>query len=354
METPIFLTRSLPQFYSMLYRWYDANCRILPWRETRDPYCIWVSEIILQQTRVAQGLTYYMRFINRFPNLMSLAQAEESEVLLYWQGLGYYSRARNMHRAARQLVQTGGTMPADWAGLRQMPGVGDYTAGAIASFAYNMPYPALDGNVYRVLARLYDCDEVFDTSAGKRFFHTLAEQLLDRQHPRQFNSAIMELGALQCVPAQPDCDVCPVVSFCKAHQTGTEALLPVRKPRTALQDRFFTYTIYICDGQTLLYQRTKRDIWQHLWEFPLVESQGWNEQKWEGVNYKEYEHVLSHRRLHARFIIREVPSLDIELEKLKDSYPQLQKVRLDGFGEFAMSRLTERAIDEWLFTLIER
>ncbi len=214
-----------------LYTWYEHNKRILPWRETDDAYSIWVSEIILQQTRVEQGLPYYMRFIERFPTLVSLAQAKEDEVLRYWQGLGYYSRARNIYKAARQLIDNHySSFPSTFEEIRSLPGVGDYTAGAIAAFAYNLPYPALDGNVYRVLARLTDCEIPFDTSAGKSHFHRVAEELLDRSHPRLFDSALMEFGALFCVPISPDCThtiqyhYCPYVSQDRRFVTDTSTI----------------------------------------------------------------------------------------------------------------------------------
>lgn len=333
-----------------LYRWYDLNRRVLPWRDTTDPYCIWISEIILQQTRVAQGMDYYLRFVSRFPDLRSLALAKEDEVLLCWQGLGYYSRARNLHRAARMLWQQDGRMPDTFEGLRQMPGVGDYTAGAIASFAYNLPYPALDGNGYRVLARLFDCDTVFDTSAGKRFFHRLADSILDRNNPRLFNSAIMELGALQCVPSLPDCTVCPMLSQCRAHAAGTVALLPVRKPRSELKDRFLTYTVYLSAGQTLIYQRQGKDIWQHLWEFPLKETDSLPPSGDSSGHhiYKEYTHILSHRRLHARFVLCPVASLEPVLCELAPSLPSLRVVALSDLSDYALSRLTQKAVEEWL------
>ena len=321
-----------------LYRWYEQNRRVLPWRDTRDPYCIWISEIILQQTRVAQGLDYYMRFVRRFPDLHSLAQAEEDEVLVYWQGLGYYSRARNLHRAARLLWEGTGEMPTTYDGLRRMPGVGEYTAGAIASFAYNMPYPALDGNVYRVLARLFDCDTVFDTSSGKRYFHGLAEQILDKDNPRLFNSAVMELGALQCLPGQPDCEVCPLKTQCLAYIAGTVALLPVRKPRITLKDRYLTYTIYIAEGHTLIYQRQGKDIWQHLWEFVLEESENHVLALPKGTPYVDINHVLSHQRLHARFAICRT-----------DRLPQIEGtrcVRLSELDAYGLSRLTLKALDQ--------
>ncbi|MBP5476439.1 MAG: A/G-specific adenine glycosylase [Paludibacteraceae bacterium] len=333
-----------------LYRWYEQNHRVLPWRDTTDPYCIWVSEIILQQTRVAQGMDYYLRFVSRFPDLRSLAEADEDDVLLCWQGLGYYSRARNLHRAARMLWQRDGKMPDTFEGLRQMPGVGDYTAGAIASFAYNLPYPALDGNGYRVLSRLFDSDAVFDTSAGKRFFHQLADSILDRNNPRLFNSAIMELGALQCVPGQPDCRICPLRSQCMAEAAGTVALLPVRKPRSELKDRFLSYTVYLSAGQTLIYQRQGKDIWQHLWEFPVRETDSHPpiDALADCPINKEYVHVLSHQRLHARFVVQPVASLEPVMHELAPALPSLRIVALSELSDYALSRLTQKAVEEWL------
>lgn len=336
------------KFYRLLYDWYDSNHRVLPWRETTNPYFIWLSEVILQQTRVAQGMEYYHQFVSTYPTVEQLAAAEEDEVLRLWQGLGYYSRARNLHKAA-QLVANGQWLtangqptgfPATFNDLRALPGVGDYTAGAIASFAYNLPYPALDGNVYRVLARLNDCDLPFDSSAGKKYFHRLAEQLLDRDHPRQFNTAVMEFGALHCLPASPDCDGCPVQMFCKAYAAGTVELLPVRKQRPTLRDRYFSYTIYITpERNTLIHQRTAKDIWQHLYEFPLTEYS--TEEEW--LNYRPtakpitLTHILSHQRLHARFFVVPVN----ELPTLPDSFA----VTWEDLDDYALSRLTLKALE---------
>ena len=217
-----------PLIYSRLYEWYEMNHRILPWRETEDAYAIWLSEVILQQTRVAQGLEYYMRFIARWPNVESLAAADEADVLREWQGLGYYSRARNLHKAAKMIVEESRakiqesrvTFPKTFEEIRALPGIGDYTAGAIASFAYNLPYPAMDGNVYRVVARLLDIDEPFDTTAGKKLFHKHIVEILDREHPRLFNSAIMEFGALHCTPVLGDaCLSCPLQAKCLGLRT---------------------------------------------------------------------------------------------------------------------------------------
>ena len=367
--------------YKVLEDWYEVNHRILPWRETDDPYKIWISEIILQQTRVAQGMEYYMRLVERFPDIQSLADAEEDEVLLYWQGLGYYSRARNLHKAA-QLMKNHEIFHLSnveclklkdeeiFAALKSMPGVGDYTAGAIASFAFDLPYPALDGNVYRVLSRLYDCEIAFDTTQGKKHFRKLAEDLLDREHPRLFNSAIMELGALHCVPTAPDCSTCPLNTWCKSLANNTVELLPVRKPRPKVRDRYLEYTIYISpDNKTLIHQRKGNDIWKHLWEFVETTSvdslkndnidnlrgnqlpaalQGENStQHYTTLHHStqpqaiNLTHVLSHQKLHARFVIKNVPELP--------EIPDTLVVSLSDLDNYAFSRLTLNAIEKLLY-----
>ena len=357
--------------YKELEEWYEVNHRILPWRETDDPYLIWISEIILQQTRVAQGMEYYHRLVTRFPDIQSLADAQEDEVLLYWQGLGYYSRARNLHKAAQLMknhelfklnndninnVATESTPSVAkgntseflnsehiFAALKSMPGVGDYTAGAIASFAFDLPYPALDGNVYRVLSRLYDCEIPFDTTQGKKHFMKLAEELLDRERPRLFNSAIMELGALHCVPTAPDCHTCPLNTWCKALANNTVELLPVRKPRPKVRDRYLEYTIYITpEKTTLIHQRKGNDIWKHLWEFVCAERTGDEaiRRKAKGEKILELTHVLSHQKLHARFVIKNAPELP--------EIPDTVVVKLSDLDNYAFSRLTLNAIEKLL------
>ena len=343
--------------HNKLIEWYEQNHRILPWRETDDPYKIWISEIILQQTRVAQGMEYYHRLITRFPDIQSLADSEEDEVLLYWQGLGYYSRARHLHKAAllmknhaifHQAMRLLGDKARGeeiFAALRSMPGVGDYTAGAIASFAFDLPYPALDGNVYRVLSRLYDCEIAFDTTQGKKHFRQLAEELLDKERPRLFNSAIMELGALHCVPTAPDCSTCPLNTWCKALANNTVELLPVRKPRPKVRDRYLEYTIYIArDKTTLIHQRKENDIWKHLWEFVCAERTGEEaiRRKAKGENILELTHVLSHQKLHARFLIKNVSELP--------EIPDTVVVSLSDLDNYAFSRLTLKAIEKLLIT----
>jgi A/G-specific adenine glycosylase len=345
-------TMNLTYLYDQLYRWWECHRRELPWRDTRDAYRIWLSEIILQQTRVQQGLDYYMRFTSRFPDVDSLAAADEQEVLRLWQGLGYYSRARNLYKCARMIVERGWQpFPTRYEDIRSLPGIGDYTAGAITAFAYDLPYPAMDGNVYRVVARLFDCDLPFDTSRGKRHFHELILQLLDREHPGLFNAAIMELGALHCTPSLADpetgdvrCSSCPLQTLCLGYQHGTAELLPVRKPRPALRDRYLNYTIYLAeqDGEryTLIRQRTERDIWHHLWEFPLVETPDALLPPTPGVPSVELRHILSHQRLYARFEKQTVP----ELPALEGT----RRVALRDLDEYGLSRLTLIALERLL------
>ena len=323
--------------YSRLYEWYEINHRILPWRETQDAYRIWLSEVILQQTRVAQGMEYYMRFVARWPRVEDLAAADE-EVLREWQGLGYYSRARNLHKAAQMIVERSwNPFPTRFEDIRALPGVGEYTAGAIASFAYNQPYPAMDGNVYRVVARLLDIDEAFDTTAGKKLFHKHIADLLDKEHAREFNSAIMEFGALYCTPVLGDaCATCPLQDCCQAYAHGTADLLPVRKPRPKVRDRWFTYHIYTNGTHTLIRRRENpKDIWYHLYEFPCEEQE--KEPSSFHLSPFTFKHVLSHQKLHARFMVHAV-----------DELPQIDGaivIPWSDLDNYALSRLTLRALD---------
>lgn len=330
--------------YISLYRWYESHKRELPWRETSDAYAIWLSEIILQQTRVAQGMEYYLRFLAELPTVVDLAEADEDRVLRLWQGLGYYTRARNLHKAAKMIVtenEAAGRartdFPETYEALRRLPGVGDYTAGAIAAFAYDLPHPALDGNVYRVLSRLTDCETPFDTTAGKKHFHAVAEELLDREHPRLFDSAIMELGAIHCVPREPDCEHCPLHEECLAYAHGTVELLPVRKERTKVRERELHYTLYITPaGETLIRQRGEGDIWAHLWEF--VPSKMADTKLGHETAVRRYTHILSHQKIKATF--RQV---------LVDSLPLIEgckAVRLDELDDYAFSRLTLRYLND--------
>ncbi len=340
--------------YAALTHWYLRNHRSLPWRETRDPYRIWLSEVILQQTRVAQGLEYYNRFTGRFPDVAELAAATEDEVLKLWQGLGYYSRARNLHAAAKQVVaEHGGVFPTEYAAVRALKGIGDYTAAAIVSFATDAPYAVVDGNVYRVLGRLLDIDTPIDTTAGKKEFAAAAAELLNDYlaSPHQkgaglYNQAVMELGALVCTPRSPQCPVCPLAGSCLALKNGTIGSRPVKQGKTAQTPRWFNY-LHITDreGRTAVCRRDGNDIWRGLYEFPLIETPSEAEFEILSLPFADFvlrgsvrmpKHVLSHRIIHAVFHRIEVP--DLTAIELPDDW---QIIPIDTLEDYAVARLTE-------------
>ena len=296
-------TTSPHPFSQRLLAWYDEFGRELPWRSTRDPYRIWISEIILQQTRVAQGYDYYLRFIHRFPTVETLAAAPQDEVMRQWEGLGYYSRARNLHAAAQQIVEQGG-FPTDYEGVKNLKGVGDYTAAAICSFAYDLPTAVVDGNVYRVLSRFLGIDTPIDSTAGKKTFAALAQELIVAQRAADYNQAIMDFGALQCTPRAPQCLLCPLNEDCAALAEGNVESLPIKAKKVAISHRYFVY-IWLMEGHrtkqqggsthfppssdtatgklsmkspitetdchTWIHRRGKGDIWQGLYEPLLLE-----------------------------------------------------------------------------------
>lgn len=261
-------------FSNALIRWYLQNKRDLPWRNTRDPYLIWLSEIILQQTRVAQGTPYFYAFTEAFPTVFDLANASEQQVLKLWQGLGYYSRARNLHKTAQLVAaELGGLFPDRYTELLKLKGVGDYTAAAIASFSYNEVVPVVDGNVFRVLSRVFDVEADISQPASKKIFQALALELMPKDNPAIFNQAIMEFGALQCVPKNPDCTVCVMNDGCLALKLNKVHQLPVKLKKTKVTNRFFNYLIFEDEeGKTLIRQRTAKGIWHNLYEFPLIEA----------------------------------------------------------------------------------
>jgi len=238
-----------------LIKWYDVHHRELPWRDTTDPYAVWISEIILQQTRVAQGYDYYVRFMREFPTVESLAAADEDRVMRAWQGLGYYSRARNLHAAARQVVELGG-FPATYEGLLQLKGVGEYTAAAIGSFSFGLPVAVVDGNVCRVLSRLFGMQRPIDSTAGKMLIHALATRLLPEGKSAPFNQAIMEFGALQCVPRRPDCMACPFSDRCFALAEGKVDVLPAKSHKQKVTERWFDYYYIHNDSHMYVHKRT--------------------------------------------------------------------------------------------------
>lgn len=307
-------------FAGLLLSWYKRHKRDLPWRSTKDPYRIWLSEVILQQTRVQQGLPYYEKFVAKYPTVRHLAEAPIDEVLKLWQGLGYYSRARNLHAAAKLVVaEHGGQFPSTYKELLALKGVGEYTAAAIASFCFKEPQAVVDGNVYRVLSRIFGIGTPIDSTAGKKEFRELAATLLDPKNPADYNQAVMEFGAIQCVPKSPDCMRCVFVQHCEARKNELIETLPVKAKKTKITDRFFYYLVIHHKGHIYLRRRTGKDIWSHLFDFPLIETKKKLSQKqllqtgeWKKLFAgkeitltdfsEEYRHVLSHQKLHVHFI----------------------------------------------------
>ncbi len=345
-------------FSDILIGWYNENKRELPWRETKDPYKIWISEIILQQTRVAQGTDYYLRFVARFPNVTELANADEDEVLKYWQGLGYYSRARNLHKAAKQIMERfRGEFPCSHSDVLQLSGIGDYTAAAICSLAFDQPHAVVDGNVYRVLSRLFGINTPIDSTNGKKEFAEIAGLILSEKRPGDHNQAIMEFGALRCVPASPDCTNCPLQDVCKAYELKMVAELPVKSKKTRVTNRYFNYLFFDYQGNTYLQKRTGKDIWQNLYEFPLIESDHLLApeeipvdenfmnlmQKSEGFELikisNPMKHVLSHRVIYAQFIT-------VSIKQLPHGFTKFQEVKKPEIDNFAVSRLMELFLEK--------
>lgn len=304
-------------FASWLIAWYRIHKRPLPWRETHDPYKIWLSEIILQQTRVAQGLPYYQQFIKKYPSIYELAHADESEVLRLWQGLGYYSRARNLHACARMIVnEWGGKFPSTYQELLQLKGVGKYTAAAIASIAFKESVPVVDGNVYRVLSRVFGIEEDVSSIQGVKAFYALAQYLVPKEDADLYSQAIMEFGAIHCTPFNPKCKSCIFKKHCVAFHTDRQHVLPVKKRKVTIKPRFFHY--FVIQGADKLYmkRRTTHDIWQGLYDFYLVEdSQLRAPDCLEDALVRSicclessivsqptsYRHLLTHRRLYVHF-----------------------------------------------------
>lgn len=308
-------------FSNLLIQWYLQNKRDLPWRNTTDPYQIWLSEIMLQQTRVAQGMPYFYAFTNAFPTVFDLAKAEEEQVLKLWQGLGYYSRARNLHKTAKYVaIELNGVFPSNYKDLLKLKGVGEYTAAAIASFSYNEAVPVVDGNVFRVLSRYFDIETDIALASAKREFAELAFELMPNDNAAVFNQAIMEFGALQCVPKSPDCNNCVFNNSCAALQKKKVAQLPVKSKKIKVRNRYFNYIMIADDDKnTLIQKRTSKGIWHNLYEFPLIETE--KEEGYEFVsnaiqsesfisndiksfrvcNDKSIVHKLSHQHLHIKF-----------------------------------------------------
>lgn len=300
----------------------------MPWRNTIEPYNIWLSEIILQQTRVVQGIPYYLKFLDAFPTVRHLAKAPEEKILKLWQGLGYYSRARNLHATAKMVVnEHNGTFPNTYVGLKSLKGVGDYTASAIASICFNIPEPVVDGNVYRVLARYFGVDIPINSSEGIKHFKELARKVMNEEQIRDYNQGIMEFGAIQCAPKKPYCMLCPLQESCVALKDNKVDVLPIKLNKTKTRRRYFNYLVFL-DGQknTLLEQRKGKGIWQNLYQFPLLESEKELQvEEFEQIlmeenrlpRYRSFSmynetpivHKLSHQHLYTRFWIVETKKL---------------------------------------------
>lgn len=342
--------------------WYHQNRRDLPWRNTSDPYKIWVSEIILQQTRVAQGRAYYERFINAFPDVKALAKAREEDVLLIWQGLGYYSRARNMHYAAKQVVREfDGKFPETFSDLANLKGIGEYTAGAIASFAYNLPYPAIDGNVGRVIARLFDIPDDIASKKGRQKLNEAVRQMMPLDNPGIFNQAIMEFGSLHCVPKNPDCKNCPLKETCAAYEANTVNKRPVKAKKKKPVNRYLNYLVFeeMSSQRVILQKRhNPKDIWYNLYEFPLIESNSpvSQEQLMEKDVYKQHaagyevvikppknpvKHLLSHQSLYVYFW-----RILLKGKAAKEKTGDVLKIKADGLAGYPFPRLISAFVEE--------
>ena len=328
-------------FALTLLKWFRENGRDLPWRQTHDPYAIWLSEIILQQTQVKQGWDYWERFMQRWPKVEDLAAATEDEVLREWQGLGYYSRARNLHYAAKQIVALG-HFPDTLEEIRKLKGVGDYTAAAIGSIAFGLPAAVVDGNVYRVLARHFGIDTPINTTEGKKLFQSLAQSLLPVDKSlashlspltSEYNQAIMDFGAIQCTPQSPRCNVCPLMESCIAFREGRVGALPVKQKTLKVKERHLIYIYVRCKGETAIHRRGPGDIWQGLWEPWLVD-----EVPAGAVLLRQHvKHVLTHRILYADFYLWVVDERPV----LPDDYMWIKESELD---DYAKPRLIETLI----------
>jgi A/G-specific adenine glycosylase len=329
-----------------LIKWYKQNKRDLPWRNTTDPYKVWLSEIILQQTRVVQGMPYYLSFVKNFPTVFDLAKAPEQKVLKLWQGLGYYSRARNLHTAAKEVVKNyKGVFPSEFEELKKLKGVGDYTAAAISSFCFNKPQAVVDGNVYRVLARLFAIDTPINSTEGKKQFALLAQELLDKKNAGAYNQAIMEFGALYCTPHKPNCEACIFYDTCLSGSVDKALSYPVKITNKKTTTRYFEYFVIFNKGNTYTQQRTGNDIWKNLHQFPLLEHNekptdtGVLEQlkkeilktktnNFEIIKQTGYKkHQLSHQTIYARFTYVNVDSFT-NLTYKQTSLKQLKKLPL--------------------------
>jgi A/G-specific adenine glycosylase len=349
-------------FSGKIINWYMANKRDLPWRKTNNPYKIWLSEIIMQQTRIDQGTSYYLRFVKQYPDIFSLANAHEEDVLKLWQGLGYYSRARNLHATAKEIAENqDGKFPANYSELLKLKGIGEYTAAAIASFAFNLPYAVTDGNVERLISRYYAISTPVNASEGKKIIQKRASENMDYQQPGIYNQAIMEFGALVCKPTSPLCSSCILNTECKAYKKQIVNNVPVKLGKIKIKDRFFNY-LFITNAysKVLIKKRTDSDIWKGLYDFPLIETKGKikkdklkeyiTKDKFfskQDIQLKsisgEYVHILSHQKLHARFYILE------SKEEFNIENTNIEEVAFDDLKKYPIPRLVEKFLIDMNF-----
>ncbi|MEO6904155.1 MAG: A/G-specific adenine glycosylase [Bacteroidia bacterium] len=343
-----------PAFSDKIIKWYNLNKRDLPWRNTKNPYLIWLSEIILQQTRIEQGMPYYLKFAASFPTVKKMATANNEQIMKLWQGLGYYSRARNMHATAQFITTTyKGTFPENYEAILSLKGVGEYTAAAIASFAYDLPYAVVDGNVYRVLARVFGISTPIDSSEGKKRFYILANELINKSNPATHNQAIMEFGALQCKPVNPNCDVCILNSMCFAYSKKCVTELPVKEKKTKVRNRYFNYLVLKHLNKIAIHKRSGKDIWTGLYDFPLIETtkEITEEALLKSAEFKKivgknsftiksisgiFKHILSHQKLYARFIEIE---LAVSFNKIIQDTSLI--INLNSLPKYAVPKLIE-------------
>lgn len=344
-------------FSESLIAWYTQNKRDLPWRNTQNPYFIWLSEIILQQTRVDQGMNYYLKFRKEFPTIQKLSDAEEEKVIKLWQGLGYYSRARNLHATAKHIVQNlNGKFPETHDELIKLKGIGPYTAAAIASMSFNQPCAVVDGNVYRVLARVFGIKTPIDSGSGKKEFQELANELLDKKQPALFNQAIMEFGSTYCKPTNPACPTCIFSSICMAFHKKMVDALPVKAKTTKVRNRYFNYFLIHHNDTILIKKRIGKDIWKNLYDFPLIETSR-KLRKTELLKTKEWKilfkqnpftinsvskthkHILSHQHIFARFWKIQV-TLPLKISK------EYISVTTKKFHTYPIPRLLDRYMND--------
>ena len=342
-------------FSKILLEWYVLNKRELPWRNTDNPYLIWLSEIILQQTRVEQGLPYYLKFVKAFPTINDLAGAEEDKVLKFWQGLGYYSRARNLHHSARYIIQNhNGIFPKKYSDILNLKGVGSYTAAAIASFSFGLPYAVVDGNVIRVLSRVFGIETPSDSYAGKKKFQKLAQALLSKRSPAENNQAIMDFGAIQCVPKSPKCNLCPFIAYCIAYETNSVNSLPVKVKKNKPKNRFLHY-LFIQNKNGIVLEKRRVGVWKGLYELPFLEYSNKKTDlevlssfEWldffKNKNYKlklvseEFVHKLSHQHIYAKFWIVSIGFSEIEDHTF---------VKNSEIKNYPVSRLTDKFLNTY-------